>query len=138
MEDQDRTDRLARLALTALPLGAVAGTAVVTASLLGVVSTVRPEMGPSPLETTAGVLLVSGTLGGVAVAAILTWVILAPLQNSWRRAMLATVAGFATVVLMLVARPAHEAWGAAGLIALLFVCVVVMVLLGRRIIRLSK
>lgn len=138
MEAEDRSSRMARLALTALPLGAVAGTAVVTASLLGVVSTVKPEMGPSPLETTAGVLLVSGTLGGVAVAAILTWVVLAPLQNYWRRAMLATVAAFATVVLMLVARPAHEAWGAAGLVALLLVCLVVIALLGRRIIRLSR
>lgn len=129
---------MARLALTALPLGAIAGTAVVTASLLGVVRTVRPEMGPSPLETTAGVLLVSGTLGGVAVAAILTWVVLAPLENYWRRAMFATVAAFATVVLMLVARPLHEALGAQGLVLLLLLCMVVMVLLGMRVIRLSK
>lgn len=138
MEDEGRTDRMARIALTALPLGAVAGTAVVTASLLGVVGTVRPEMGPSPLETTAGVLLVSGTLGGVAVAALLTWMVLAPLRNYWRRAMLATVAAFATVVLMLAARPVHEAWGTAGLVALLLVCLVVIALLARRIIRLSR
>jgi len=136
--ETDATGRLARLALTALALGAMAGTAVVTASLLGVVSTVRTDMGPSPLETTAGVLLVSGTLGGVAVAALLTWVVLAPLNNYWRRAMLATVAAFATVVLMLVARPAHEAWGATGLVVLLLACVVAIVLLGRRVVRLSR
>ena len=138
MDDTERAARLAKLALTALPLGALAGTAVVTATLLGVVSTVRPDMGPSPLETTAGVLLVSGTLGGVAVAALLTWVVLAPLNNYWRRAMLATVAGFATVVLMLVARPAHEAWGTTGLVVLLVVCVAAIVLLGRRVARLSR
>lgn len=138
MEEPDRTGQLARLALTSLPLGAVAGTAVITAFLLGVVGAVRPEMGPSPLETTAGVLLVSGTLGGVAVAALLTWVVLAPLNNYWRRAMLATVAGFATVVLMLVARPAHEAWGRTGLVVLLLACGVGIILLGRRAARLSR
>lgn len=138
MDDAERTSQLARLALTALALGALAGTAVVTATLMGVVSAVRPEMGPSPLETTAGVLLVSGTLGGVAVAALLTWVVLAPLNNYWRRAMLATVAGFATVVLMLVARPAHAAWGTTGLVVLLLACVVGIVLLGRRVARLSR
>ncbi|HEU4800120.1 MAG TPA: hypothetical protein VFS94_05770 [Gemmatimonadales bacterium] len=138
MDDAERTSQLARLALTALALGALAGTAVVTATLMGVVSAVRPEMGPSPLETTAGVLLVSGTLGGVAVAALLTWVVLAPLNNYWRRAMLATVAGFATVVLMLVARPAHAAWGTTGLVVLLLACVVGIILLGRRVARLSR
>lgn len=138
MDDAERSAQLARLALTALPLGALAGTTVVTATLLGVVATVQPDMGPSPLETTAGVLLVSGTLGGVAVAALLTWVVLAPLNNYWRRAMLATVAGFATVVLMLVARPAHEAWGRTGLVVLLLACGVGIILLGRQAARLSR
>ncbi len=52
--------------------------------------------------------------------------------------MLATVAAFATVVLMLVARPVHEAWGTAGLVGLLLLCVVAIILLGRRVAHLSK
>lgn len=115
--------RLMRLALRGTAMGALTGTAVVVAAVLGVVHlragnpAARAGLGSAP-----GTLLLAGTLGGMLIAAAATWLALAPLGNWFRRGMLGTVSAFATAVLMLLAIPVHARFGPTGLAALLVLC----------------
>jgi hypothetical protein len=62
-------------------------------------------------------LLAAGTLGGVVLAAGVTWWLLAPLDSPYRRGGLALVSAFATIPAMLVYPPLHAAFGRAALLA---------------------
>lgn len=133
--------RLVRLALAGVALAVAAGTTIVVASVLGV-SGMAPAPGDGAgtvdVASPSGLLLLSGTLGGMAVAATCAWVVLAPIGNWYRRGMLATVAAFATAVVMLVALPVHVYFGRGGLAVLLGVALLVSLLLGRIVLRLSR
>lgn len=132
--------RLVHLCLSAVAFAVLVGTAVIVTSLLGLgtLPSAANADGTANLDSSAGVLLVTGTFGGVAVAAVTAWVALSPLHNPYRQAMLATVAAFATMVAMLVAAPVHRLFGASGLLGLLALLVGAALLMGRRVARLSR
>jgi hypothetical protein len=105
---------------------ALAGALVVTLSVLGVDLlrfgwVVGPAAGrtataaPSAAATT---LLLGGSFGGFVMAGIAAWWLLAPIDSLYRRAGLALVSSFATVVLMMAALPVHQWAGQPGLLGL--------------------
>jgi hypothetical protein len=110
------TDPL-RLAASALAAGIVLGLAVITATVLGV-DALRPAVAASD-PGARFYLLIGGTLGGIVLASLATWLLLAPISSSYRRGGLALVSGFATVPLMLLCRVVHQLAGRPGLLALL-------------------
>lgn len=71
-----------------------------------------------------------GTLGGILLAALVTWVLLAPIASYYRRGGLSIVSSFATVILMVVTLPIHELFGRAGLAALASACFVLALALA--------
>jgi hypothetical protein len=108
------------LAFAGMAAGIMAGTTVVAAALflvrtlqVGRVPTTTLDLGSAP----AAVLLF-GTLAGVLAAAVVTWVLLAPIRSTYRQGGLAMVAAFATVVASLLAGPADRLAGRTGLLAL--------------------
>jgi hypothetical protein len=99
-------------------LGATAsGTALVALALWSV----RTLLAGAPASEQAVVtgpaffILVIGTFGAVALAAVLGWIAMAPLTSTWRRGVFAMISGFGTVVAALVAAPIHHTWGRPGL-----------------------
>ena len=105
---------------------ALFGAAVVTLAVLGVdvlrsgvlagAPVGRPPGGPA--GSAAAMLLLAGTLGGFVMAGAAAWSLLAPIGSLYRRAVLALLSSFVTVVLMLVAVPVHQLAGQPGLIGL--------------------
>ena len=127
------------LIAAAVPLGVLAGTLIVTATVFLV--TLLRERSPAAAVTNepsapALYLLLGGTFLGVLVAAGTTWVALSPVRNVYRRVMFGTVSAFATVVVMLVTTPVHAFLGRAGLAGLAGLCLAGLVFLGRRVARL--
>ena len=119
----------------ALACAVSAGLVVVTATVL-LVDALRDGAYPEGL-TLRLYLLFGGTLAGILIAAGTAWHLLVPIPSSYRRGGLAMVAGFATVVLMLVCIPINEALGRAGLLILLGLSCMTTVLLARRARRLG-
>lgn len=103
------------------------GTAVVAAAVLAVrliQQGTPPETLTAPgaaepsqaaLRSSAGVILLTGLLAGMAGAAATAWIALAPLESWFRRGGLALVSAFGTVLAMLVLVPLDQAFGPAGL-----------------------
>lgn len=105
------------LAAAAMGAGVAAGLAVVGATVAALAA-VRPPPGTS--EPALGLplfMLLAGTLGGLLLAGILTWRLLAPLPSTYRRGGLALVTAFATVPLMQGYRPLDAALGPGALLA---------------------
>jgi len=127
------------LIAAAVPLGVLAGTLTVTATVFLVTllrerATAAPAADPAAAPTLY--VLLAGTFLGVLVAAGTTSLALAPVRNVYRRVMFGTVSAFATVVVMLVTTPVHAFLGRPGLAGLALLCIVGMTLLGRRVARL--
>ena len=108
------------------PLGFVAmavlcavsfGLLVITVTVLGV-DVLRASSRGGNLDLTFS-LLVVGTLSGILLASFSAWRLLAPL-STYRRGGFSIVAGFATVLLMLICIPVNQLFGRPGLILLLF------------------
>jgi hypothetical protein len=140
--DDAEIRRLVALCLSGVALAVLVGTTVVVAAVIGV-ALVREPVGQAPgalpsFSSPAAVLLFGGTLGGIAAAVATAWWALAPIGNWYRRGMLATVAAFATAVVMLLAIPANVFFGVPGLFILLSLAVVAAAPLARRVIRLSS
>jgi len=77
-------------------------------------------------------LILTGWLGGAALAALCAWLLMRPIQSSYRRGAFAMVAGFTTLVLALVTMPADALFGRAGLLAISIVGLAGGLLLARR------
>jgi hypothetical protein len=126
------------LIAAAVPLGVLAGTLTVTATVF-LVTLLRERaagaIAAGPAASTL-YLLLAGTFLGVLVAAGITVLALSPVRNVYRRVMFGTVSAFATVVVMLVTTPVHAFLGRPGLAGLALLCIVGMTLLGRRVTRL--
>ena len=124
------------LAATAGTSAAAAGLAAIAATGLGV--RMVQGAGPAPADssvTTVGLpfyLLVFGTMGGIALAAVVAWVLLAPLRSTYHRGGLALVSAFVTVMLMLVCIPVEQLFGRPGLAALSGLCFVLSFWLAQR------
>ena len=138
--DDAEVRRLVALCLSGVALAVLAGTAVVVAAVTGVAMLRDPAPAPGTIpsfSSPAAVLLFTGTLGGIAAAVATAWWALAPIGNWYRRGMLATVAAFATAVVMLLAIPANVFFGVPGLLVLLSLIVIGAAPLFRRVVRLS-
>jgi hypothetical protein len=104
------------------------GLALITATVLGVdILRSRQPADPEP----AFYVLFGGTVAGILAAAATAWGLLKPIDSAYRRGGLAMVAGFATVVLMLLCIPVHQLLGRAGLAAMIVICAAAAAVLGR-------
>jgi hypothetical protein len=105
------------LAATALGAGLSAGLALVGATVAAL-DAVRPPPGTAePALGAAFYLLAVGTLGGLVLAGVVAWRLLAPLDSTYRRGGLALVSAFATVPIMQLYRPLDVAFGTPALVA---------------------
>lgn len=130
---------LARRALAGGAAGALAGLAAVSLAVLGVRllqggATVAPGARPD-VTGPAGLLLVVGTLGGVAIATAVAWVLMRPIESWFRRGGLAMISGFSTFLLMWLTVPAEGLFGVAGLLGLALLALAGAALLVRVVYR---
>ena len=120
------------LAATALGAGLSAGLAVVGATVAAL-DAMRPAPGAGDAAVGAPLyLLAAGTLGGLVLAGVVTWRLLAPLDSTYRRGGLALVSAFATVPAMLVYPPLDAVLGTPALLAAAALAAVAFLLLSRR------
>ena len=105
------------LAATALAAGLSAGLALVGVTVAAL-DAVRPPRGtPDPSLGASLYLLTAGTLGGLVLAGVVAWRLLAPLDSTYRRGGLALVSAFATVPIMQLYQPLDAAFGTPALLA---------------------
>jgi hypothetical protein len=125
------------LAATALGAGLSAGLAVIGATVAAL-DAVRPP--PGGVEPSLGAplyLLAAGTLGGLVLAGVVAWRLLAPLASTYRRGGLALVSAFATVPIMQLYQPLDAAFGTPALVAAAALAAGAAWLLSRRARRLA-
>jgi len=120
------------LAATALGAGLSAGLALVGATVAAL-DALRPP--PGTAEPALGAplyLLAAGTLGGLVLAGVVAWRLLAPLDSTYRRGGLALVSAFATVPIMQLYQPLDAAFGTPALLAASALAAAAAWLLSRR------
>ena len=120
------------LAATALGAGLSAGLALVGVTVAAQAA-VRPP--PGTAEPALGLplyLLLAGTLGGLVLAGVVAWRLLAPLESTYRRGGLSLVSAFATVVLMQIYRPLDATLGPPALLGAAALAAAAAWLLARR------
>jgi hypothetical protein len=123
------------LAIRSMLAGVAAGVAVVSAAMWLIrtlqVSGAAP-LAPRPSDTIANLVLL-GWLGGAAVGAAAAWGLMAAIASDYRRGGLAMVAGFGTLLLAFLTAPVDSLFGRWGLVSLTAVCVLLYLILLRRI-----
>lgn len=115
--------------------GTLAGTGIIALSMWGK-RTLELQGPPVEGAVTGGpifALVLGGTIGGFLLAMILAWSLMRPLRNPYRRGGLAVVAGFATIVVMLLSIVADQVAGRWGLLALAGLCALGCLLLSRKV-----
>ncbi len=126
------------LAATAVTAGLSSGLAIVGVTVAALAA-LRPPPGISDPATGAPLLLLAiGTLGGLVLAGVVAWHLLAPLDSTYRRGGLALVSAFATVVLMQFYRLLDAALGTPALLAAAALAGLVALLLFRRAKRITS
>lgn len=108
------------LGIRGLGFAVSVGATAIVAVLWGVQSLV-PATQASNATPAAGpsfYLLVFGTLGAMALAAVTCWFVLRPVDSWFRRGGLSLVGGFASFVVALLAFPANILLGRPGLLGL--------------------
>ena len=128
------TEDYVPLAAASVGFGILLGTALIAGVLLGVralIAQAPPTTTPDPTQP-AGVLLIFGTLGGCAAAAVSCWAAMSPVPT-YRRGGLSMVAAFATFVMALLLAPVNELGGPVGLAVAAALCGGGAWMLGRRI-----
>ena len=121
------------LVAASMGFGVLLGTAFIAGSLFAL----RTIQAAGDLPGQAGqsgtvLLLLGGTLGGILLAGMAAWVILASITSTYRRGALSLVTGFATLLLSLLAMPADRFLGRLGLAGLAAVCAAGCFWVGRR------
>jgi hypothetical protein len=121
-----------RLAFLAMGSGMAFGLVVVSLTVLAV-DLVRPAA-PSPgiASGPAFYLLLFGTIGGLILAGVVAWRLLAPILSTYRRGGISLVTAFATVLPMLLCMVANQLAGRIGLVALAGAALLVALVLGAR------
>jgi hypothetical protein len=105
------------LAATSVGAGVSAGLALVGGTVAAL-DAMRPPPGTAePALGAALYLLVAGTLGGLVLAGVVAWRLLAPLDSTYRRGGLALVSAFATIPIMQLYRLLDAAFGTPALLA---------------------
>ena len=125
------------LAAASAGAGMATGLAVISATVAAVGLIHSPTAGAEPDLGAPLALLLGGTLGGLLLAGLTTWHLLARIDSAYRRGGLALVSSFATVLLMLVTMPLNQLAGRAGLLGLAALATVAALLLARRARRLG-
>ena len=120
------------LAARALGAGLSAGLALVGATVAAVDAARPPPGTADPALGAPLYLLAGGTLGGLVLAGVVAWRLLAPLDSTYHRGGLALVSAFATVLVMQVYPPLDAAFGAPALLATAALATGVSLLLSRR------
>ncbi|MFL5518415.1 MAG: hypothetical protein ACJ8DJ_19840, partial [Gemmatimonadales bacterium] len=120
------------LAVASAGAGMAAGLAVISSTVVAVGMIRSPSAAPTPDLGAPLVLLLAGTFGGLLLAGVITWQLLARIASTYRRGGLALVSSFATVILMLVTMPLNQAAGRGGLLGLAAGAAGVGLLLARR------
>jgi hypothetical protein len=112
-------------------LGGAAGTLLLwgVRTLQGLEPTAPSQAASLPVFS----LLVGALLGAPALASLATWTLTRPLTSSWRRGGFAAVAGGAGLLIILAAAVADSLGGRMGLLAYAGACVLVCLLLSRRV-----
>jgi hypothetical protein len=125
------------LAATALGAGLSAGLALVGITVAAL-DAVRPPPGTPNLANGAPVyLLAAGTLGGLVLAGVVAWRLLAPLDSTYRRGGLALVSAFATVLGMQVYPLLDSVFGTPALLSAAALAGLAALVLSRRARRLA-
>lgn len=123
------------VAFRAILFGTIAGTGLVALVMWGV----RTLQWQSPATTTAATsgpiftLGVGGTIAGLLVATGLAWSLMRPLRSPFRRGGLAIIAGFATVIVMLLTIAVDYIAGRWALLGFAALCALGCALLARRV-----
>ena len=125
------------LAAASAGAGMAMGLAVISVTVAAVGLVRSPGAGAGPDLGVPFALLLAGTLGGLLLAGVTTWHLLARIDSAYRRGGLALVSSFATVVLMLVTMPLNQLAGRAGLLVLGGLAAGLGALLARRARRLG-
>jgi hypothetical protein len=131
IEDEDRVG----LAFWAMAMSVTVGIGLVSVALW-VVSTLLADMPASDTPVIDGApfyVLLGGTLLGIVVAGLTTWILLAPVRSTYRRGGLSIVSAFATAAGMLVTMPVNQLAGRTGLVGLVVFCGLIALLLSRRL-----
>jgi hypothetical protein len=123
------------IAMRAMLFGTLAGTGLISLSMWGKRTLELNGVGAAGPVSGGPVfaLVLGGTLGGFLLAIGLAWSLMRPLRNPYRRGGLAIVAGFATVVVMLLTVVVDQLAGRWGLLAFAAACAVACLLLARRV-----
>lgn len=123
------------VALRAMLFGSLAGTGLIALAMWG--RRMLETQGPVTEDPITGgpifALVVGGTLGGFLLTIGLAWSLMRPLRSPYRRGGLAIIAGFATIVLMLLSIVADQLAGRWGLLGLAALCVTGCLLLSRSV-----
>lgn len=128
---------LVALVAWSLGLAILLGVAIIGTSLW-IVVTLQAGKPPSDVPDTSGTaftVLVGGTFLGAVTAAGVAWHLLQPIGSAYRRGSFAMVSAFATLVVMLLAIPAHRLLGPPGLVGLVAACAVGCLAFARQIVR---
>jgi hypothetical protein len=108
---------LAGLAMRTLALGAATGAGLEFLVLWGTrMLNVNAPPSDTPTVGTAFYLVMFGTAAAMALAATTVWSLLAPVGSAWRRAGLAAIAAFATLVAAALAVPIDATFGPTALL----------------------
>ena len=123
------------VALRAMLFGTLAGTGLISLAMWGKRTLEHNGAVPQGAITAGPVfaLVLGGTLGGFLLTIGLAWSLMRPLRNPYRRGGLAIVAGFATIVVMLLTVVVDQLAGRWGLLGLAAACVLGCLLLARRV-----
>jgi hypothetical protein len=125
------------LAAAAFGAGLSAGLALVGVTVAAL-DAVRPPPGTAQPALGASLyLLAGGTLGGLVLAGVVAWRLLAPL-DTYRRGGLAMVSAFATVPVMLIYPALDAAFGTPALLAAAMLAAGAAVVLFRRARRIAS
>lgn len=108
------------LAAAGMACGISWGTAVICTALWAVRSLQvgAPAATTPDLSSPAANLLLTGTVGGLLLAGIITWRWLTPVGSTYRQGGLSVVAAFATLVVSMLAMPVDGLLGRWGLLGL--------------------
>ena len=123
------------VAFRAILFGTITGTGLVALVMWGV----RTLQLQNPAMTTAATggpiftLGVGGTLAGLLLATGLAWSLMRPLRSSFRRGGLSVIAGFATVIVMLLTIAIDYFAGRWALLGFAALCALACALLARRV-----
>ena len=93
----------------------------------------NPPPAPPSLTSGPALVLLLGTLAGILASGFTAWILLAPIRNPWRQAMLAIITGLGSFMLSLVTLPIDRAFGRPGLLGLIALCALACLFIGRRL-----